>query len=227
MWLCDGCWRYERRKSAQDEGEDNSTKADKETETANEDDDDMYVTEDDDDDENEYVDEDKVLQDGLAPYVLYGEWLYAKHSVHYTGLKSWFIPFDLYDIKTGTFVSRTVFLKAISQTQLSINPAICVPEDVHGDVGKTLQWVLEMLQSWSALMRKGEKDGGDHAPRDRVEGLYFRIDQGDRLMMRSKVVRPDFIAGEERWGAKEQVANQIGYYADYEDEDDENIEHRG
>ncbi|KAI8600137.1 hypothetical protein EDD21DRAFT_306951 [Dissophora ornata] len=153
----------------------------------------------------------KVLQDGLAPYVLYGEWMYAKHSVQYTGLRSWFVPFDLFDIKTGTFVSRALFRKAMAQTQLTPNP---------------------IIQSRSALMRgSSEVETTTDCPtdkpplqqKDRVEGLYFRIDQGDRLLMRSKVVRPDFIAGEERWGTKEQVANQLVFYEetlpDYDNEE--------
>ncbi|KAG0228379.1 hypothetical protein BGX31_006590 [Mortierella sp. GBA43] len=241
LWLCEGRWRYESRKGnkvakkdgggegeeeEEEEEEEDATKAgdNDDADEDDDDDDDMYVTEE-DEDENEYVDEDRVLQDGLAPYVLYGEWLYAKHSVHYTGLRSWFVPFDLYDVKTGTYVSRAVFRKAIAQTQLPLNPIITIPDDICGNVDKTLRWVLQTLQSRSALMKSSHPataaaaaaaeargDNDQCPPQDRVEGLYFRIDQGDRLLMRSKVVRPDFIAGEERWGSKEQVANKVVYY---------------
>ncbi|KAG0324498.1 hypothetical protein BGZ99_001746 [Dissophora globulifera] len=216
LWLCEGRWRYETRtrKGHQDDQDDSdATDNDAVIAVVAEDDRDQ-AWEDEEEDENEYVDEDKVLQDGLAPYVLYGEWLYAKHSVQYTGLRSWFVPFDLYDIKTGTFVSRALFRKALERTQLSPNPTIAMPTEIYGHVDKTLNWTLEMLQSRSAMMRKTAdtaKDNKDEV-KDRVEGLYFRIDQGDRLLMRSKVVRPDFIAGEERWGAKEQVANQLVFY---------------
>ncbi|KAG9324025.1 hypothetical protein KVV02_003504 [Mortierella alpina] len=226
LWLCEGRWRYETREKQgcdpagvdQDPEEANEETSDDKTGSPlvpGNDDQDWEDEESDGDDVNEYVDENEVLQDGMAPYVLYGEWLYAKHSVKYTGLRSWFVPFDLLDVKTGTFVSRAVFQNAVAQTHLVPNPVIKVPQDVQGDVEKTLRWTLESLHGRSALMRPakaGVSAEEDDALRDRVEGLYFRIDQGDRLLMRSKVVRPDFIAGEERWGTKEQVANQLGYH---------------
>jgi atypical dual specificity phosphatase len=46
----------------------------------------------------------EILEDGK--YILYGEWLYAKHSIHYTNLPDCFIAFDLYNIKEKKFVSR-------------------------------------------------------------------------------------------------------------------------
>ncbi|KAF9916628.1 hypothetical protein BX616_003274 [Lobosporangium transversale] len=245
LYLCEGRWRFddndprgnkeqgveaeeEREDSeSEDEASEHSNVYDRTSsasagDVTNGDDDGSWEDEE-DEDENEYVDEDRVLQDGLAPYVLYGEWLYAKHSVEYTGLKSWFVPFDLYDVKTGTFVSRKLFRSAVAKTQLTLNPIIQIPEDVYGDVKKTLQWTIEMLQSRSALMRRSEQEKEEEEKKvdqtsvctqakrqqERVEGLYFRVDQNDRLLMRSKVVRPDFIAGEERWGTKEQVANLL------------------
>ena len=35
-------------------------------------------------------------------HVLFGEWLYAKHSIHYTRLPDYFLAFDLYDWRTGS-----------------------------------------------------------------------------------------------------------------------------
>ncbi|KAF9170592.1 hypothetical protein BGX21_009266 [Mortierella sp. AD011] len=243
LFLCEGRWRYESRKDEatdeienEDEGDDDTELAEgKEDAVETDDGDEAWADEDaEDEDEEEYVDEDKVLQDGLAPYVLYGEWLYAKHSVQYTGLRSWFVPFDLFDVKTGTFVSRKLFRKAVAKTQLTPNPVIQIPKEIHGNVERTLDWTLKMLLSRSALMMtKGEKassadvstDQQQTQRQDRVEGLYFRIDQGDRLLMRSKVVRPDFIAGDERWGSKEQVANRLVPYGEllpeYDNEESE------
>src|SRR5205823_7025930 len=38
-------------------------------------------------------------------YVLYGEWLYAKHTVFYDALPHYFLEFDVLDTATGTFLS--------------------------------------------------------------------------------------------------------------------------
>ena len=37
--------------------------------------------------------------------VLFGEWLYAKHSIHYTQLPGYFMAFDLFDKSVGKFFS--------------------------------------------------------------------------------------------------------------------------
>ena len=37
--------------------------------------------------------------------ILFGEWLYAKHSIHYTRLPGYFMAFDLYDKTAGKFFS--------------------------------------------------------------------------------------------------------------------------
>ena len=45
----------------------------------------------------------EILEPGR--HVLFGEWLYAKHSVHYTRLPGYFMAFDLYDKEVGKFYS--------------------------------------------------------------------------------------------------------------------------
>ncbi|KAG0234198.1 hypothetical protein BGW42_006836 [Actinomortierella wolfii] len=234
LWLCEGRWRYETRdgkklqnglsseeaveqQQSQDGDEEEEINVDSEKSLLEDDGDDAWQDTgsekgDENDGDEEYVDEDRVLQDGLAAYVLYGEWLYAKHSVQYTGLDSWFVPFDLLDVKTGMFVSRKVFSKAIGQTKLRGPPQISIPEDVRGDKTKMVEWVMQKLESTSQLVRQDEGEGKGKKER-RVEGLYFRIDQGHRLLTRCKVVRPDFIASEERWGTKEQVTNDLKWDA--------------
>src|SRR5436309_7614033 len=38
-------------------------------------------------------------------YLLYGEWMYAKHTIFYTNLPHYFLEFDLYDKAEGCFLS--------------------------------------------------------------------------------------------------------------------------
>lgn len=47
----------------------------------------------------------QVLGEIPGNYVLFGEWLYAKHSIHYTRLPGYFMAFDLYDCNAGKFFS--------------------------------------------------------------------------------------------------------------------------
>lgn len=47
----------------------------------------------------------QVLGEDPGNYVLFGEWLYAKHSIHYTRLPGYFMAFDIFDRKVGKFFS--------------------------------------------------------------------------------------------------------------------------
>ena len=47
----------------------------------------------------------QVLGEDPGNYVLFGEWLYAKHSIHYTRLPGYFMAFDIFDCKAGKFFS--------------------------------------------------------------------------------------------------------------------------
>jgi len=38
-------------------------------------------------------------------YIMYGEWLYAKHTIFYTDLPHYFLEFDLYDKTNSEFLS--------------------------------------------------------------------------------------------------------------------------
>jgi hypothetical protein len=40
-------------------------------------------------------------------YIMYGEWMYAKHTIYYDMLPSYFLEFDIYDTKTNTFLSTS------------------------------------------------------------------------------------------------------------------------
>ena len=43
---------------------------------------------------------------GAGRNILYGEWVYAKHSIHYTALPGYFIAFDIWDKQTKTFMAH-------------------------------------------------------------------------------------------------------------------------
>jgi len=48
-------------------------------------------------------------------YIMYGEWLYAKHTIFYNKLDSYFMEFDVFDKE------REVFLSTMARTDLLIN----------------------------------------------------------------------------------------------------------
>lgn len=114
-------------------------------------------------------------------YVLFGEWLAATHTIPYSRLPDRFLAFDIYDAKEGRFFSRGRFRACLSSTSIHMVPRIereqpITEDDVRQLMGGTSQYY----------------DGP-------VEGIYFRLDDGDWLHSRAEVVRTDFIVGGEFW----------------------------
>lgn len=50
---------------------------------------------------------------------IYGEWLYAKHSIEYNKLPDYFIAYDIYICEEDKFLSPVEFEKVISQTNIN------------------------------------------------------------------------------------------------------------
>src|SRR5438552_7234085 len=51
-------------------------------------------------------------------FILYGEWLYAKHSVHYRRLPHYFFEFDIYDKDAAQFLDLDTRLQMLDGTGL-------------------------------------------------------------------------------------------------------------
>lgn len=109
-------------------------------------------------------------------YVLFGEWVAATHSVHYTSLPDLFLAFDFYDRLEGRFADGDILRRILDGSGIA-----CVPEIWRGEL--TEEVVSDFLKMKSAY---GET---------RVEGVVVRWENGER----AKIVRPDFIAGDKHW----------------------------
>jgi hypothetical protein len=113
------------------------------------------------------------LTDALGSgLLLFGEWCYAKHSIHYTRLPDWFIAFDVYDRSAQRFWSagrRDTFARSLA---LSVVPCIAT--------GRFDFPAVERLLGPSCFA-----DGP-------AEGVYVRRDAGDFLDSRAKLVRREF-----------------------------------
>ena len=57
-------------------------------------------------------------------FILYGEWLYAKHSVHYRKLPHYFFEFDIYDKDAAQFLDLDTRLQMLDGTGLQTVPVI-------------------------------------------------------------------------------------------------------
>lgn len=161
-----------------------------------------------------------LLRDECFPerYILYGEWMAARHSIGYTALPDRFIAFDLYDRLSETFWSRGYIDRVLEGTGIAQVPCLGQRDEISKDE------ILEMIQRPSAFIDRqghdhGHGHGNGHGERDqegteggeRMEGVYIRFEDPERKITtaRGKVVRGDFIAGNEHWSKGKIVWNGL------------------
>ena len=157
-----------------------------------------------------------------ARYVMYGEWLYAKHTCFYDLLPHYFMEFDVLDRERGVFLDtpgRRALLAGL--------PLISVAVLHEGPVEKFKQLSALVEPSlfksprWrEALVRAGAQAGvpADKVTRqtdshDEMEGLYIKLEEDGRVASRLKFVRSSFtnkiLESEEHWLDRPIVANQL------------------
>lgn len=123
-------------------------------------------------------------------YILFGEWCYARHSVYYNRLLDFFLGFDLYDKQAKKFFSTERRDKLFKKMGILSVPQIAKDQYSVSDI--------ESLLTQSKISDEP------------AEGLYLRIDQGDWLLKRAKLVRPSFIQSvEEHWSRSAIKPNRL------------------
>lgn len=110
--------------------------------------------------------------------ILYGEWCYMKHSIHYTKLPDYFLAFDLYNCLTQQFLSRQELKERLEGTSIKQVPLI---------VSKKFSNIKELTDLASKTKSK-YYDGI-------IEGVYLRVCDDKKTKDRAKIVRKDFICG--------------------------------
>ncbi|KEQ79892.1 hypothetical protein M438DRAFT_282875 [Aureobasidium pullulans EXF-150] len=136
-----------------------------------------------------------VLQvDEPGKWILYGEWLFAKHSIHYTSLPDMFLAFDLFDTERGTFLSREALSERLNGTNIYQVNDLEVPETLNE------QSLLDIVRSRQSIYYDGI-----------VEGVYLRRQKDGRTIDRAKIVRSDFITGDEHWNRRGITPNVVAY----------------
>jgi hypothetical protein len=155
-------------------------------------------------------------------YILYGEWLYAKHTIFYDHLPHYFLEFDLLDREGGKFLGTTE-----RRSLLSGLPIASVPVVYSGVLKKHKQ--LAGLLGASSYIKPGhlERLRGSCTERgldperalretDRstdMEGLYIKVEEDGEVKERYKFVRAGFLTAVENaeghWLARPIIPNLL------------------
>merc|ERR1711976_133736 len=132
----------------------------------------------------------------MGNHILFGEWLYAKHSVAYQALPNYFLAFDLYNKKEQKFYSREILEQRLEGTQ--IQPVRLVFSSRQNEEQVVDEKYL------LGLMKQNSEYG-----QEQMEGVYIKFCQDGWVVDRSKIVRSDFIAGNEHWSKGIITPNEL------------------
>lgn len=130
----------------------------------------------------------EILDNGK--YILFGEWLYAKHSINYTNLPDYFIAFDLYDISKKKFMSREKLEEKLQNS--SINIIRLINKTSITNINDIKKYIVNSIY-YNGL----------------VEGIYVRFCEGDYVVKRGKVVRTDFLTDDKHWSKNTMIKNTV------------------
>ncbi len=117
-------------------------------------------------------------------FILYGEWVYARHSIHYRRLTHYFFEFDIYDKQQGEFLDLTRRLSLLDGTGIQTVPV------VH--TGKIRREELRSLIGPSHFDSRFDNPVTQQAD-NLMEGLYLRTEADGVVTGRAQVVRPEFV----------------------------------
>lgn len=136
-------------------------------------------------------------------YIMYGEWLYAKHTVFYTDLPHYFMEFDILDKTSGTFLSTArrrellsglPFMSSVKvlhegavNTVQTLKNLIGPSHFIRQDAKKLLEQIcLERNINYPQALKETDVSGI-------MEGLYIKVEEEGVVKERYKYVRGGFL----------------------------------
>lgn len=145
-----------------------------------------------------------VLENHLeSRYIMFGEWVYARHSIHYRKLTHYFFEFDIYDKEEAVFLDL--------EHRMALLEGMCIQTVPVVHKGKANREDLENLIGPSQFDSHFENPLTKR-PDNLMEGLYLRTEAGGRVTGRAKYVRPEFVEKvkqSDHWQYQEMVPNLL------------------
>lgn len=168
------------------------------------------------------VHEDELFDMLGSRYVMYGEWLFAKHTVFYDFLPHYFLEFDVYDRENDCFLStqerRNILNSTIIKSVLVIKDGKIddleeLKELVRPSYFKTGSWRrnLEMQAKFANVDIKQALNQTDDV--DDMEGLYIKVEADGVVKERLKWVRHSFVSklvdSDSHWSERPIIQNML------------------
>lgn len=164
---------------------------------------------------------DRLLERLGDRFVMYGEWMYAKHSVYYDALPHYFMEFDLLDTATGEFLDTPRRAELLTELPVQsvkvlfagefpgeeylralVGPSHFITENAPAqfreDVAR-LGWDVERA------VRQTDLSGV-------MEGLYVKVEEDGAVTERYKFVRAEFlqvVTADGHWQDRPLIPNRL------------------
>ncbi len=156
-------------------------------------------------------------------YILYGEWLYAKHTTFYTRLPDYFLAFDCYDHQTGMFLAtptRAALLAAVPfvrSVRVAHAGPLVSPETLPRLVGPSpfvgADAAVRLRAACAARGLDAERVLAESDLSGAMEGVAVKVEANGVVQARYKYVRPGFRqtldASGSHWASRPIIANEL------------------
>lgn len=155
-------------------------------------------------------------------FTMYGEWLYAKHTVFYDQLPHYFMEFDLLDREAGHFLDTEARRELLFGLPVMPVPVVHVGKVTSVDqLAALIRPSLYKSPGWQDALADAADASGSRREivekqtddSDLAEGLYIKLECGGVVQDRFKFVRGDFLqaiqASEGHWLDRPILPNRV------------------
>lgn len=154
-------------------------------------------------------------------FILYSEWMAAKHSTFYDQLPSLLLSYDCFDREQNVFLSTKARARILDG--LPIVPVHIVHEgwvadrDLHklvrNSVYKTPNWRESLKSAAAAAGVDPDRAMAETDDTDLAEGVYLKVETEEETIDRGKYVRAEFLqhiqASGSHWASRPIIENRL------------------
>jgi hypothetical protein len=154
-------------------------------------------------------------------YVMYGEWVYARHTIYYDWLPHYFLEFDIYDKEKGIYLDA-----GRRQALLDGSPVVSAATVWRGDGSgfnpvslasassyQTREWATALRAACGQLGFNAEPAVRESDASGLMEGLYVKWEEDGEVRGRWKWVRASFRTAvenaETHWQERPVIPNRL------------------
>ncbi|MCP3918847.1 MAG: RNA ligase family protein [bacterium] len=155
-------------------------------------------------------------------YVMYGEWLFAKHTIFYDALPHYFMEFDVLDTESGAFLATPERRELLGDAPVRSVPVLsegavrdvdALRALVRHSLYKTSTWGERLSEHALREGRPVERTLEETDPSPLAEGLYLKVEGNGRVIGRYKFIRKSFLTAvtdaESHWLARPILPNLL------------------